>query len=93
MSFSFEWDPDKAARNLAKHRVSFAEAETVFMDTLGVELPNPDHSLDEERMILIGRSYRGRLLLVVFTELEDSMRIISARLATRHERRTYEEGA
>lgn len=92
MSFPFEWDPEKAARNLAKHRVSFPEAQSAFGDALAAEMPDPAHSLDEERMILIGRSYRERLLVVVFTERSDSIRIISARQATRYERKIYEEG-
>lgn len=93
MSFLFEYDPEKAARNLAKHRVSFAEAETVFTDPLALEMPDPEHSLEEERLLLVGRSFRQRLLVVVFTERGDSIRIISARGATSHERRAYEEGS
>lgn len=92
MALLFEWDPEKADKNLAKHRVSFAEAESVFTDEYSREIPDPDHSWTEKRFILLGRSHRGRLLVVVFTERGDSIRIISARDATRHERKAYEEG-
>ena len=91
MSIRFEYDPVKAARNLSKHRISFAEAETVFIDPLAREVPDPEHSSEEERLLLVGRSFRRRLLVVVFTERGDSIRIISAREATRAERRNYEE--
>ena len=92
MALLFEWDPDKAVSNLAKHRVSFAEAESVFTDVHSSEIPDPDHSWTEQRFILMGQSYRGRVLVVVFTERGDSIRIISAREATRRERKWYEEG-
>ena len=91
MPIRFEWDPEKAAQNIVKHGVSFAEAEGVFADALALELADPDHSEVEERWIIIGRSYRERLLVVVFTEREESVRIISARSATRGETRHYEE--
>jgi hypothetical protein len=92
MPLEFEWDPGKAAENLAKHGVSFGEAEGVFADPLAIEMPDPDHSEREERWIVIGRSYRQRVLVVAFTEREDFIRIISARLATRLETKSYEEG-
>jgi len=92
MALEFEWDPGKAAENLAKHGVSFGEAEGVFADPLAIEMPDPDHSEGEERWIVIGRSYRQRVLVVAFTEREDVIRIISARLATRLETKSYEEG-
>jgi hypothetical protein len=92
MAILFEWDPDKADRNLAKHRVSFAEAESAFADVHASEIPDPDHSWAEQRFILMGRSYRGRILVVVFTERGASIRIVSARVATRRERESYEEG-
>jgi uncharacterized DUF497 family protein len=92
MSFLFEFDPDKGVRNAFKHGVSFAEAQTVFLDPLALEVPDPDHSMQEERSLVVGRSFRQRLLVVAFTERGDSIRIISAREATRHERRIYEEG-
>ena len=93
MSFVFEHDPGKAVRNLAKHRVSFTEAETVFTDPLALGKPDPEHSWKEERLLLVGHSFQHRLLVVVFTERGDSIRIISAREATPRETRDYEEGS
>ncbi|MBD0320450.1 MAG: BrnT family toxin [Gemmatimonadetes bacterium] len=93
MSLRFEYDPIKAARKLSKHGISFAEAETVFVDPLAREVPDLEHSFEEERLLLVGRSFRLRLLVVVFTERSDSIRIISAREATRAERSHYEEGS
>jgi uncharacterized DUF497 family protein len=87
----FEWDSRKEARNQQKHGVSFREAATVFGDPLSTEFPDPDHSQDEERYIIIGMSRRGRILVVAHTERGDTIRIISARRATRDERRFYEE--
>lgn len=87
----FEWDEEKAARNLARHGVSFEEAETVFADSLAGIASDPDHSIGELREIIAGQSAAGRLLLVSFTERDDAVRIISARLLTRSERRLYEE--
>ena len=88
----FEWDEKKAAANLAKHRVSFEEAKTVFDDPLYVDFYDPDHSLDEHRYIIIGESQQRRLLIVSYTEREDVIRLISVREVTRSERETYEEG-
>ena len=90
MSLAFEWDPEKARANERKHGVSFDEAATAFGDPLSVTIPDPDHSDDEDRFILLGSTYRGRLLVVVHTERGDNIRIISARLATRTERYAYE---
>jgi uncharacterized DUF497 family protein len=90
MSLRVEWDPNKAARNLAKHEVGFDEAATVLTDPLSITLPDPDHSGDEERILLLGRSSRGRPLIVALTERGDTVRIISARLMTPRERKTYE---
>jgi hypothetical protein len=87
----FEWDPKKAAKNSKKHKVSFAEAATVFGDTLSMTVPDPDHSTDEDRYITIGLSDKRRLLLVAHTERKDRIRIISARELTRAERQAYEE--
>jgi len=92
MSIKFEWDPRKARRNLRKHEVDFTEASTVFADTLSITIPDPDHSENEERWVTMGLSNRQRLLVVVHTEEGETSRIISARLADRHERRKYEEG-
>lgn len=92
MSYYFEWNPEKAATNLRKHGVSFAEATTVFGDPLAMNMPDPDHSLNEERFILLGLSHRLRLLVVAYVEKGMRTRLISAREATRQERRQYEEG-
>lgn len=86
----FEWDPGKAASNEEKHGVSFDEAATAFGDPLSLTISDPDHSDDEERSILIGETYAGRLDVVVHAERGDRIRIISARLATKTERYSYE---
>ena len=86
----FEWDRPKAERNLKRHRVSFDEAVTVFYDPLAATFDDPDHSLGENRLITIGRSSRGRLLVVVHVERGDTIRIISARLTTAQERKRHE---
>ena len=93
MALRFGWDPRKAAANQRKHRVSFEEAATVFGDRLSVTIPDPDHSSREHRFVLVGLSEAGRLLVVSHVERGDEIRLISARLATRRERRVYEEGA
>jgi uncharacterized protein len=92
MALSFEWDANKAKQNLKKHGVSFREASTVFADSLARTIHDPLHSEDEDRFVNLGESNRGRLLVVVFTDRGDSIRIISARVATRRERKDYEEG-
>ena len=88
---NFEWDLNKAASNLRKHQVSFNEAATIFGDFLSVTFLDPDHSSDEERYITIGLSHQNRVLVVSHTDRNDAIRIISARKATRSERRFYEE--
>jgi len=88
----FEWDPEKAAENLANHGVSFEEAATVFRDTLSATGSDPDHSFDEERFITFGVSTAARLLVVAHTDRDDTIRIISARPVTPRERKIYEEG-
>ena len=88
----FEWDPDKAASNATKHGVSFEEAATVFGDPLSLTAYDPDHSQDEDRYLTMGSSIDNRLLLVSHIDREDRVRIISARLATRRERKAYENG-
>ena len=88
---SFEWDRRKAESNLRRHGVSFVEATTVFGDALSTTISDPDHSVSEQRFIDLGRSHRGRLLVVSYTERGERIRIISARLATRSERNQYEE--
>ena len=87
-----EWDPNKANSNLEKHGVPFEEAATAFGDPLSLTIDDPDHSDDEERFILLGQSFAGRLLVVVHAHRHERIRIISARIATRKERRSYEEG-
>jgi uncharacterized DUF497 family protein len=87
----FEWDPRKAAENLRKHRVSFQEAASVFGDSLGATVPDPDHSVGENRFITVGLSNRGRLLMVAHAERRSRVRIISARTLTRSEKKAYEE--
>lgn len=86
------WDPDKAAANQTKHKVSFEEASTVLADPLSITGADPDHSVGEIRWITFGLSSRWRLLAVSHTEEDDTIHIISARAATRPERRLYEEG-
>ena len=93
MPLLFEWDPTKARANVEKHGVTFDEASTAFQDTLSVTIPDPLHSEDEERLVLIGYSHRGRLLVIVHTDRGDLIRVISARQATRKERRHHEENA
>jgi len=87
----FEWDDAKAQANLAKHGVSFEEAASVFGDPLALTFPDPDHSIGEKRCLTVGVSQTDRLLIVVNTERSHSIRIISARKATRHERGIYEQ--
>jgi len=88
---TFEWDANKAGTNLAKHQVSFQEATMVFGDAGSLTIPDPAHSQAENRFIILGRSHRGRILVVVHTERGDNIRIISARPASRRERKTYEQ--
>jgi uncharacterized protein len=91
MALEFEWDPVKAKLNLKEHGVSFDEATTIFRDTLSITIADPDHSDYEDRFIDIGMSHRRQLLVVAYTERKDKIRIISARRATRAERKNYEE--
>lgn len=91
MGLRFEWNPEKAKSNLKKHGVTFAEAATVFGDALAGIRDDLDHSETEERHIIIGMSQKFRILVVIFAERNDSIRIISARLATRNERKQFEE--
>lgn len=86
----FEWDASKAATNRKKHRVTFDEAVTAFADPLARIFPDPDHSDNEVREILVGYSDRNRLLIVSFTERNDNVRIIGARVASPGERRKHE---
>jgi uncharacterized protein len=93
MRLAFEWDNNKAKQNVKKHGVSFEEASTVFGDPLARTIPDPLHSGEEDRFVHLGKSQRRRLLVVVFTERGDKIRIISARAATRRERKHHEEGS
>ncbi len=86
----FEWDPRKAEHNRQKHGVDFIEAGTVFNDPLSITYPDPDHSDDEERFIIIGMSIAGRLLIVAHTDRHNVTRLISAREVINHERKLYE---
>ncbi|MCA1630395.1 MAG: BrnT family toxin [Acidobacteria bacterium] len=88
----FLWDDEKAATNLAKHGVSFGEAQTVFDDPLYVDFFDPDHSADEPRYLLVGESRRGRVLIISYAERDNAIRLISAREVTPTEREAYEEG-
>ena len=85
----FEWDENKAASNARKHKVTFAEATTVFGDPLAITFDDPDHS-DEERYITIGQSELIRLVVMSHTDRQGRVRIISARIATRSEQKIYE---
>jgi hypothetical protein len=91
MDLRFEWDPVKAETNARKHGITFTEASTAFRDPLSLTISDPDHSEREERFLLLGRSSSGRLLVVTHTERGEAVRIISARAASRRERRDYEE--
>ncbi|MCX7015645.1 MAG: BrnT family toxin [Candidatus Sumerlaeota bacterium] len=90
--FSFEWSAEKERQNWAKHRVSFDEATSVFQDPLASIFDDEDHSWEEKREIIIGLSVPGRLLVVSFCETaRGSVRIISARRASKREQKDYEE--
>jgi uncharacterized DUF497 family protein len=90
-AMQFQWDPGKDSQNRAKHGVSFQEATTVFDDALFLSFADPDHSTEEARYIILGQSLQGRLLVVAYTERGGVVRLISAREATRRERKNYEE--
>jgi uncharacterized DUF497 family protein len=88
---NFEWDTDKARRNFLKHGVSFDDASTAFSDPLSITIEDPDHSVGELRLLLLGQTLGGKLVVVAHLDDGETVRIISARLAERHERREYEE--
>lgn len=92
MELEFEWDQEKEESNIYKHGVSFHEGATVFGDALSWTFPDPDHSVGEQRFLTIGVSSQGKTLVVSHTDRGIRTRIISARPATPHERRDYEEG-
>jgi uncharacterized DUF497 family protein len=91
VGYIFEWDWKKAESNARKHGVTFDEASTVFGDPLGLLMPDPDHSLNEERYLVLGMSIQQRLLVVAFAERPPRTRLISARRATPREWRRYEK--
>jgi uncharacterized DUF497 family protein len=91
MPIPFEWDEEKAELNLKKHKVGFEEVKSVFGDPFSITVDDPDHSREEQRFIDIGKSASGKLLVVVYTERGNKIRIISCRKAIPAERRKYEE--
>jgi uncharacterized DUF497 family protein len=88
---SIDWDADKARVNAAKHRVTFEEAATLFADPLELTIPDPNHSIDEDRYVSVGTSAAGRLLVVGYMERGSKIRVIFARRATTREQHDYEE--
>jgi uncharacterized DUF497 family protein len=90
MGLRFEWDQHKADSNLKKHGVSFQEATSVFADALSITISDPDHSASEARFLDLGLSHRNRLLVISYTERGETIRIISARRASRSEQKYYE---
>ena len=91
MSLQFQWDPHKESKNKHKHKIVFKEAASVFADFLSASMPDPDHSMEEDRFIIVGYSNRRRPLMVSYTERGNQIRIISARKLTPVERVQYEE--
>lgn len=89
---NIEWDPNKARSNFRKHKVSFEEASTALFDTMSVTGSDPDHSVGEFRYVTFGISARGRLLVISHADTAETIRIISARVASKGERKLYEEG-
>jgi uncharacterized protein len=92
MKLTFEWDESKAKTNMRKHNVGFDEGKTIFNDPFLLTFPDMDNSDDEERYISIGLSDRDRILVLIHTDRQGRIRIISCRKATTRERRYYEEG-
>ena len=91
MGLQFEWDEKKAKINKRKHGITFEDASTAFADELSITIDDPEHSEDEDRLILIGQSKKFKTLVVIHVERRESIRIISARKATKHEQKFYEE--
>ena len=87
---NFEWHTEKALKNIKRHNLTFEEAGTAFSDPFSLTTDDPQHSGDEQRFVLIGKSYKNRILIVIHTERGDNIRIISARKATKKERAYYE---
>jgi uncharacterized protein len=92
MALRFEWDSRKALLNKRKHGVTFEQASTIFGDPLSITIPDPAHSIGEDRFITIGTSANNKLIVVVHTDHDEIIRIISDRKATAGERRQYEQG-
>lgn len=92
MDLTFEWDEEKAKENLKKHKVGFDEGKTIFNDPISITIHDPQHSIGEYRYVDIGRSSKGRILVVVYTERGSNIRIINCRKANKSERKIYEEG-
>ena len=92
MALRFAWDVTKALANVRRHGITFAEAATAFGDPLSITIPDPAHSVDEEHFILIGRTVQHNVVVVAHVERGDTIRLISARPASRRERIDYEEG-
>ena len=91
MALTFEWDETKSRTNISKHGIAFEEAKTVFNDPLAITIDDPVHADYERRYLEIGLSSKGRLIVVWYTERDESIRNIGCRLATRPERKSYEE--
>jgi uncharacterized DUF497 family protein len=91
VALTLEWDENKSKRNVRKHGVTFGEAKTVFNDPFAITIEDPDHSANEDRYLDIGLSLKGEVLVVWYTERNDSIRLIGCRKATRFERKAYEE--
>ena len=92
MALQFEWDSKKSQSNKRKHGITFEEASTIFGDPLSITIHDPAHSIGEDRFVTIGTSVNDKLIVVAHTERNDIIRIISARKATRNEKRQYEQG-
>ena len=92
MALQFEWNSKKAQSNKKMHGITFEEASTTFGDPLSITIHDPTHSTGEDRFIAVGTSVNGKLIVVVHTDRDDTIRIISARKATRNERKQYEQG-
>lgn len=91
MTLTFEWNKEKAIANLKKHHITFEEAKTIFDDPFSITIADPDHSIDEDRYIDIGMSSKGQLLVVIYTERQPNIRLISCRKATKREQILYEQ--
>jgi uncharacterized protein len=92
MALKFEWDSRKAQINKRKHGITFEQASTIFGNPLSLTIPDPAHSIGEDRFVTIGMSVNGKLIVAVHVDYDDIIRIISARNATRNEKRQYEQG-